>query len=283
MAAAEHHSTRDRPDSSATFFDIGSRFSRFLATLLGGLAVSNRHDSYCQPIRATSDAGRLRDWAGALGIPSICHDFWSNDAVSTQHEAKLLTAALGHDCSSTIIASLLAQFGTIGGILSADFPELVKVTGSVPDAAKLDAIRAMAMRFVSTHEASLPIIDNSHVLIRYLQDDMGKLRVETFRVIFLDAHNRLIANEIMWTGTPREVQVHPREVMRRALEIDCSAIIVAHNHPSKVLEPSGADIAMTKTLIQSAHILGLVLHDHLIVSSHGFHSMRMQKTIDPWE
>lgn len=132
--------------------------------------------------------------------------------------------------------------------------------------------------------SDIEVIDlgSSDAVFSYLAPDMINRRVETFRVLFLDTHNTLIADETMWTGSVCNVQVHPREVLRRALELDSSALILAHNHPSFSHDPSRADIDITMRIISCAASLDIVVHDHLIFSRCGYHSMRMHKSIDPW-
>lgn len=111
---------------------------------------------------------------------------------------------------------------------------------------------------------------------------MGHLRIENLRVMFLDAHNRLILDETMWRGTIDEVIIHPREVLKRALELDASAFILAHNHPSGILSPSDNDLALTREMLSAAATLGITFHDHLIVTAGGVVSLRLEKFIDPW-
>jgi DNA repair protein RadC len=127
------------------------------------------------------------------------------------------------------------------------------------------------------------LIADSGCLFRYLKNDLGLRRAETFRVLFLDTQNALLSDEIMWQGSPRSLHIHPTEVMRRALVLDASSLIVAHNHPSQRAIPSPADIASTRELLAQARALGLYLHDHLIVSQRHIFSMRTERTIDPWE
>jgi DNA repair protein RadC len=86
----------------------------------------------------------------------------------------------------------------------------------------------------------------------------------------------------MWEGTVDEVQIHPREILKRALDLDSSAFVLAHNHPSQIVTPSAADVAVTIQLIAASQSLGIAFHDHLIVSSLTFHSMRFHGTIEPW-
>ena len=173
-------------------------------------------------------------------------------------------------------------FGSIPQILLADMSELVRVTGSEIESKKLKAIFYMATRLAASSEDENEAFHNCSSLVRYLQVAMGKRRVETLRVLFLDTHNRLIADHMMGEGTINEVPIYPREILRRALDLDSSAIIVAHNHPSQIITPSASDIEATMQLIAAARNLEIVVHDHLIVSSSSFHSMRFHGTINPW-
>jgi DNA repair protein RadC len=283
MASSKSHGYADRHSRPDSIWYLGSKVACNLADVFSRMATGDSNHPHSQSVCSASDTGRLRDWSGHLGLPSVCDDFWGHSDRATHHDARLLSATLGESLTAISIDALIQRFGNIPQLLLTDFAELVRVTGSFADATKLDAIRAIAMRFLSSDDSAPTILGDTHTLIRYLQADMGKRRIETFRAVFLDCHNRLITDEVMRSGTSSEVQVHPREVMRRAIEVDSSAIIVAHNHPSHVLLPSPADITMTRALIQSASTLGLVLHDHLIISSQGYHSMRIHKSVDPWE
>jgi DNA repair protein RadC len=127
------------------------------------------------------------------------------------------------------------------------------------------------------------MLAGAHSIIRYLCADMGHLRVETLRALFLDSHNRLLRDETMWTGTIGEVVIHTREVLRRALEVDACAIILAHNHPSGVLRPSASDIELTQDMLQASASLGIIFHDHLIVTANGAISIRFEKIVEPWQ
>jgi DNA repair protein RadC len=283
MASSQSDSYGDRHIGPLDIWHTGSEVARDMAAVFSRMATGDSNHSYSQPVCSKSDTGRLRDWTGHLGIPSVCDNFWGDSDRATQIEAQLLKTALCGHMTGALVDALIEHVGTISQLLLTDFSELVRLTGSLDHATQLDAIRTIAMRFISSEDSAPPILGDTHTLIRYLCADMGKRRVETFRAVFLDCHNRLICDEIMWSGSPSEVQVHPREVMRRAITLDSSALIVAHNHPSHVLLPSAADINITKSLIQSANTLGLVLHDHLIISSQGYHSMRIHKSVDPWE
>jgi DNA repair protein RadC len=132
------------------------------------------------------------------------------------------------------------------------------------------AAREVLARYIHAN----PIIGSWDVLSDYLSTAYAGERREVFRVLFLDRKNRLIRDEAMGHGTVDHVPVYPREVLRRALELDASAIILAHNHPSGDPHPSQADIAMTAEIAKACNVIGITLHDHVIVGSGSNASLR---------
>jgi len=114
-----------------------------------------------------------------------------------------------------------------------------------------------------------PVLSNWQRLMDYCRSSMARNKIESFRVLFLNHRNELIADEQQQTGTVDHTPVYPREVIKRALELHASAMIMVHNHPSGDPAPSKADIAMTKEVRDAAEKLGISLHDHLIVSKSG--------------
>jgi DNA repair protein RadC len=119
-----------------------------------------------------------------------------------------------------------------------------------------------------------PVIGNFELLTKRLHVDMDALPRETFRVLFLNAENRLLSDRVMWEGSVRNVQVHPREVVRTAIETAATAVIFAHNHPSGDPTPSHGDIEITHKLCHACASIDVVVHDHIIVASRGHVSMR---------
>lgn len=117
-------------------------------------------------------------------------------------------------------------------------------------------------------------ISSWSALLAYVKVDMAGLGRERFRVLFLDHGNHLIADEVMNEGSIAHAPVYPREVMRRALELDAANVILVHNHPSGNPNPSGADIDMTKKVITAGRALGIGVHDHLVVGSEGVASFK---------
>lgn len=282
MAAPQHHRADDRYDRAGLVRQAGDQVEGVLAAAVGGMATGNGYHSFSEHLRPASGAKSLRDRAGDMGLSAICDNFWSHSDGATSGDEELLATVLSEAHDPALRDRLLQRFGSVPRILLADFRELVRVTGSELEARKLKAIFDIATRLAASNEAASETFHDCPSLVRYLQAAMGKRRVETLRVLFLDSHNRLISDQLMWEGTVDEVQIHPREVLRRALDLDSTAFLVAHNHPSQIVTPSAADIAVTRQLITASESLGVVFHDHLIVSSTSFHSMRFHGSIAPW-
>ena len=134
-------------------------------------------------------------------------------------------------------------------------------------AAALKTVQAAALRLARAEVQDRPVLSHWDGLLAYLTATMARERVEQFRVLFLDAKNRLIADEAQSRGTVNHTPVYPREVVKRALELHASALILAHNHPSGDPAPSRDDVAMTQEIARAAAALGLVVHDHVIVGN----------------
>lgn len=132
----------------------------------------------------------------------------------------------------------------------------------------LDALRCRAL--------VEPVISDGRALVDYLHADMADRRNEVFRVLFLDASNRLLRDEEMSRGSVREAQVYPREVMRRALELGATGVILVHNHPSGDPQPSAADAALTAQIAAAGATMEVQVHDHLIIGRSGWFSFRQE-------
>ena len=161
---------------------------------------------------------------------------------------------------------LLDTFGDLNRIITAPAPRLLSVKG-VGEAVVLELkiLEASAQRMMRARVMQRPILTSWDALLDYCHTAMAHRETETFRVLYLDRKNVLIADEEQAKGTVDHVPVYPREVVKRALELNASAIILVHNHPSGDPTPSGADLAMTAQIKDAADVLGLVLHDHLII------------------
>lgn len=171
---------------------------------------------------------------------------------------------------------LLAAFdGDFAEVIAAD-PERLKRIEGLGDVAlvTLKAIHAAAVRLSRTKLAAKPVIGAWAQLLDYCQAQIAREPIEQFRVLFLDRKNVLIADERQNRGTVDHTPVYPREVVKRALELNASALIVVHNHPSGDPTPSQADIAMTREIQRAAAAIGIVLHDHLVIGRAGHASFK---------
>ncbi|MEM9900330.1 MAG: DNA repair protein RadC [Pseudomonadota bacterium] len=161
---------------------------------------------------------------------------------------------------------LIDHFGDFNRVLSAPSPRLMEVDG-VGDAVlcELKIVEAAAHRLARARILDRNVISSWEAVLDYCRTAMAHRDTEQFRVLYLDRKNTLVADEAQSDGTVDHVPVYPREVMKRALELNASALILVHNHPSGDPSPSEADIDMTRKIEAAADALGLTLHDHLIV------------------
>lgn len=161
---------------------------------------------------------------------------------------------------------LLDRFGDFNGVLSAPVARLAEMKG-VGDAVvtELKIIEAAAHRLARSKVLNKHVVSSWDALLDYCQTAMAHRDIEQFRVLYLDRKNVLIADEAQSTGTVDHVPVYPREVVKRALELNASAMILVHNHPSGDPTPSEADIEMTSQIQMAADTLGITLHDHLVI------------------
>jgi DNA repair protein RadC len=172
---------------------------------------------------------------------------------------------------------LLETFGDFNRVISAVPARLMMVKG-VGEAVvqELKIIEASAQRLMRAKVMNRPILSSWDALVDYCHTAMSHRETEQFRILFLDRKNVLIADEEQAKGTVDHVPVYPREVVKRALELNASALILVHNHPSGDPTPSDADIQMTAQIQDAAHVLGITLHDHLIIGKSRELSFRAQ-------
>lgn len=170
---------------------------------------------------------------------------------------------------------LIAQFGSLAGVLNAPLPELQKIKGlSQTSAIGLKSVQAAAHRMLKQDVMNRPVLNSWARLMEYCQATMAHETKEHFRILFLNKKNELIADEIQQSGTVDHTPVYPREVVKRALELDATALILCHNHPSGDPRPSEDDIVMTQAIIDAASAMTITVHDHIIVSKKGASSFK---------
>jgi len=179
-----------------------------------------------------------------------------------------------------IAKALLDKFGTLAEVLAAPRGRLKEVDG-VGDRIidELKVIRAFSERTAAEAVRRRTVLSSWSALLDYCRTAMAYEEREQFRILFLDKKNQLLADEVQQTGTVDHTPVYPREVIRRALELSATAIILVHNHPSGDPTPSRADIEMTKTIVDVAKPLGIAVHDHLIIGREGHASLKALQLI----
>lgn len=186
----------------------------------------------------------------------------------------LLALAIPRRDTKPMARSLLAEFGGLGPLLSADVGALGRAGLSEGVVAALKIAEASALRLLRTRTTDRPILSNWQALADYLHADMAHRAVERVRVLHLNSKNMLIRDELVSEGSIDQAAVHVREIIRRALELGSAALILVHNHPSGDPEPSRQDISLTRDLIAAGKPLGITIHDHIVVGSKTQASLR---------
>jgi len=186
----------------------------------------------------------------------------------------ILFAALARGDVKPVAKALLAHFGGLAETMSAE-PEALAAAGlNLAGIAAIKAAREAALRLMRAELQQKPVVNSWDKLIDYCSAQVAHGQVEEFHILFLDRKNVLIKDERQQRGTIDHTPVYPREVVRRALELGASAMILVHNHPSGDPTPSKADIAVTQDIKKAAAPLGVVLHDHVIIGRNRHTSLR---------
>ena len=188
-------------------------------------------------------------------------------------DAELLALLLRTGLAGTgvlqLAQQLLAEFGGIGGLLRAPADALRRVKGLGPaKRAELQAVLEIARRALVAELARQPVFDAPDAVRQYLRLQLAHLAHEVFAVLFLDHQHRLLAMEELFRGTLSQTSVYPREVVKRALALNAGAVILAHNHPSGLAEPSRADEVLTQSLKSALALVDVRVLDHLVVGHH---------------
>lgn len=187
----------------------------------------------------------------------------------------LLALAIPRRDTKPLAKQLIAQFGSLGAVLTADWTALARVPGlSDTSIAALKITQAASLRLLKQDVQQRPILSSWQALLDYLRADMAYLSVERVRVLHLNARNMLIRDDHMGDGSIDQAAIYVREVVKRAVELGSTSLILVHNHPSGSPEPSRQDIAITRQIMEALKPLGVSVHDHLIMGSEGHHSMR---------
>ncbi|MEQ8177100.1 MAG: DNA repair protein RadC [Amphiplicatus sp.] len=162
--------------------------------------------------------------------------------------------------------ALIREFGGFAETLAAPVERLVQVEGvGEATAVEMKIVHAAAIKLAQARVLKRPVISSWNELLAYCRAAMADEPIEQFRILFLDKKNILIADEIQQRGTVDHTPVYPREVVKRALQLSASAIILVHNHPSGDPTPSAADVTMTNQIVKAADALGVRVHDHLVI------------------
>lgn len=189
----------------------------------------------------------------------------------------ILFRALPRQDVKPLARLLLDTFGDLNRVITAPPARLTAVKGVGETViCELKVFESVAQRMMRSRVMHQPVLSSWDALVDYCHTAMAHRETEQFRILFLDRKNTLIADEEQAKGTVDHVPVYPREVVKRALELNASALILVHNHPSGDPTPSQADIAMTNQINEACHVLGLTLHDHLIVGKSREVSFRSQ-------
>ena len=182
----------------------------------------------------------------------------------------VLFRAMPRRDTKPLAKAILARFGTFAEAMNAPEDRLLEVPG-LGDAAvtEIKLVRAAALRLMRGEVLERPVLSSWQSVLDYCRAAMGFEAKEQFRILFLDKRNQIIADEVQQEGTVDHTPVYVRAVVKRALELSATALVLVRNHPSGDPTPSRADIEMTKQIVAAAKPLGVVIHDHIIVGKQG--------------
>jgi DNA repair protein RadC len=200
-----------------------------------------------------------------------------SDLLSDEDILEFLLSTVSPRPAAQIAGVLLQRYQSLAKVISAPFWDLLKIDGlDVRGVALLRAMDIAALRKVRAELIEKPVLENLDRLVPYLHAQLSREQVEEFHVLFLDSRNRLLADETQQRGTVNQTPVYPREVVKRALELHATALILAHNHPSGDPTPSRDDIMMTELIRAAAAPLSIIIHDHVVIGNGRWFSFRMQ-------
>lgn len=175
---------------------------------------------------------------------------------------------------------LISHFGNLSKVINATEDELLACKGvNISAVAQFRVVQEASERLLKHEVIAKPILQSWKALIDYCRASMGHLNKEQFRILYLNRKNTLIADDLQEAGTVDQTPVYPREIVKRALQLEASAIIMVHNHPSGDVKPSRTDISVTKQIMAALKAVEILLHDHLIVSSKDSYSFKSNGVI----
>jgi DNA repair protein RadC len=186
-----------------------------------------------------------------------------------------------HADVESLVQELLDRFGSLAEVLSADADALAAAGLSLPAIAGVKFVREVALRFMRTELHQRPVVGSWDKLIDYCNARIAYSEVEEFHILFLDRKNALIKDERQQKGTVDHTPVYIREVIKRALDLGASALILVHNHPSGDPTPSDGDIVVTNNIMRAAAVFNITVHDHLIIGRGHHASLRELGLIPP--
>ncbi|MFT4027614.1 MAG: DNA repair protein RadC [Novosphingobium sp.] len=192
----------------------------------------------------------------------------------------LLMTAIPRRDVKPLAHSLIRRFGSLAAVLNAAPSALAKHPGmGETSAAAIRIVALAARRMASARVRAAPVLGSWQALIDYLTIDMAHLTVERVRVLYLNNQNMLVHDDHVGDGSIDEAAIHPREVIRRALDLGATALILVHNHPSGSPQPSRADIQITNRIAEAGRLLGITVHDHVIIGREGHVSLKAKGLI----
>lgn len=187
----------------------------------------------------------------------------------------LLALAIPRRDMKPLAKRLIHHFDSLGGVLTAEWSELEAFDGlGETSVAALKIVQAAALRMLSNDVKQRPVLSSWQALLDYLRLDMAYLSIERVRVLHLNSGNMLLRDDNMGEGSIDEAAIYAREVAKRVLQYGSASVILVHNHPSGVPEPSRQDIAITRQIIDALKPLGVAVHDHVIIGAQGHRSLR---------
>ena len=170
---------------------------------------------------------------------------------------------------------LMAKFGSVAKVIRAEHKELLAVDEmGEASLVAIKTVEAALQKMLNDEVKERPVLQSWKTLLDYCKVTMAHMKVEEFRILFLNNKNELLCDEVQQRGTVNHTPVYPREVIKRALDLGATAIILVHNHPSGDLTPSKADIDITKQIIKAGELMGVGVHDHLIIAEKGHFSFK---------